>query len=57
MEKLIIWNELTEESGSDDDDEANMETIYVLLLRDDKFHLSNARFYYRNSQYYEGRLQ
>lgn len=56
MEKLIIWNELTEESGSDDDDEANMETMYY-YWEDDIFHLSNARFYYRNSQHYEGRLQ
>ena len=31
--KAYHLNELTEESGSDDDDEANMETIYVLLLR------------------------
>lgn len=56
MEKLIIWNELTEESGSDDD-EANMETVFMYYYwEDDIFHLSNARFYYRNSQYYEGRL-
>lgn len=41
MEKLIIWNELTEESGSDDDDEANMETIYVLLLR--RWHIPSLK--------------
>lgn len=56
MEKLIIWNELTEESGSDDD-EANMETVFMYYYwEDDIFHPSNTRFYHRNSQHYEGRL-
>ena len=56
MEKLIIWNELTEESGSDND-EANMETVFMYYYwEDDIFHPSNTRFYHRNSQHYEGRL-